>query len=151
MYFVNPYFTQNTESLYKDWSVLFRVTIAVFCEKEAQQSNCLLEEILIYLLMPFCLGRFLRVCYLNGCVSCPLLGRFLRVCYLNGCVSCPLLGRFLRVCYLNGCVSCPLLGRLHRAYYLDGLMGPTNWTVTWILLIGRWYWACTCTFTSIIL
>ena len=68
MYFVSPYLTQNTESLYKNYSVLFLEIFVVFCEKETQQSNCLLEEILIYLLMPFYLGRFLRVCYWNGCI-----------------------------------------------------------------------------------
>jgi len=135
MYFVNPYLTQIIESLYKDYSVLFRETLAVFCEKEMQKSNCLLEEIFIYLLMPFCLGRFLRFCYLYGCVlsitwmvtSIILIGRLHRAYYLDGCM-----GPTTRTVALN-----LLLGRLHRAYYSDGCMDPTNLTAISSLLLGR--------------
>jgi hypothetical protein len=161
MNFVNPYFTQNIESLYKDYSVLFRETLVVFCEKETQKSNCLLEEILIFLLMPFCLGRFLRFCYLYGCVlsitwtvtSILLIGRLHRAYYLDGYVepttrtvtSNLILGRLHVSYYSDGCIeptnwtvtSSLLLGRLHRAYYSDGCVGPTNLMATSSLLLRQ--------------
>jgi len=86
MYFVSPYLTQNTESLYKDYSALFLETLAAFCEKETQQSNCLLEEILIYLLMPFCSDGSFR-CATGTVVSCPLLGRLHRAYYSEVCMG----------------------------------------------------------------
>jgi hypothetical protein len=68
MRFVHSYLTGNIASCYEDRAFIFRETVAVYCEEQTKHSNCLVEEILIYLLL-LCLGRFRRVNYLDGYIE----------------------------------------------------------------------------------
>ena len=85
MYFVNPYRTQNTESLHKDCSVLFRETPSFVRKKRNNLIAYWKKSWFIY----WCHFAFGGPFGSATCtvVSCPLIGRLHRAYHLDGYIE----------------------------------------------------------------